>query len=265
MASSGPTQSPEGQTRLIKHFQARAGDNYTDGWSKLWDSDNSDLWDRAKPSPALIDILEERQDLLNPFTADGKRKKALVPGCGKGYDVVMLALHGFDVYGLDVSETGVSTAREYARFELASPQAYNFGTSFAQKELTPGDVTILQGDFFKSDWENGIEFDLIYDYTFLCALHPTMRAGWASRMADLLAPTGQLVCLEFPMWKDPSLPGPPWGLQGVHLDLLVEGGDGNGKAGQGGGLFARKLYVKPARSYDKGRGTDMLSVYVKKN
>lgn len=98
-----------------------------------------------------------------------------------------------------------------------------------------------------------------------------MRPQWAARMADLLSPTGMLVCLEFPMYKDPKLPGPPWGLNGVHWNLLVEGGnglisdggDGRGK-GRDRGQFQRMLYVKPARSYDSGRGTDMLSVYIKK-
>jgi hypothetical protein len=27
----------------------------------------------------LVDIVEQERELLNPFTADGKRKKALVP------------------------------------------------------------------------------------------------------------------------------------------------------------------------------------------
>lgn len=71
------------------------------------------------------------------------------------------------------------------------------------------------------------------------------------------------------MWKDPKLAGPPWGLNGVHWNLLAEGengiiGGGENVRGSKEGLFTRLLYVKPARSYESGRGTDMLSVYVKK-
>lgn len=77
----------------------------------------------------------------------------------------MLALHGFDVYGLDVSATGVSIAQEYAKRELVNPQEYNFGSGSSATGQKTGEVTILQGDFFKSDWDGGMKFDLIYDYT----------------------------------------------------------------------------------------------------
>lgn len=82
---------------------------------------------------------------------------------------------------------------------------------------------------------------MIYDYTAsptaLCfnavlifvsfyALLPSMRRDWAQRMSRLLSPTGRLICLEFPMWKPLTTPGPPWGLHGVHWSLLAEDGTG---------------------------------------
>jgi hypothetical protein len=75
----------------------------------------------------------------------------------------MLALHGFDAYGLEVSPKGVSVAEPYARKELRSPQTYNFGAEATARER--GNVSFIEGDFFKSNWENGRKFDLIYDYT----------------------------------------------------------------------------------------------------
>lgn len=89
-------------------------------------------------------------------------------------------------------------------------------------------------------------------------------------MASLLKKGGLLVCLEFPMYKDPKLPGPPWGMKGVHWDLLSRGRDGlvAGDAGEepesSNGEFTRELYIKPERTYEIGKGTDMLSVYVRK-
>lgn len=112
---------------------------------------------------------------------------------------------------------------------------------------------------------------------FLCALHPSQRRSWASRMASVLKPWGLLICLEFPLYKDPTLPGPPWGLKGVHWDLLSIGDSGiiAGSVGEDGkevkadvgterGEFHRVLYSKPVRSYEVAKGTDMISVYVRK-
>lgn len=82
--------------------------------------------------------------------------------------MVMLALHGFDVYGLEVSATGITHAQEYAKAELATPESYNFGKSWSsiEKDRKPrGEVTFIEGDFFQKDWEIGVQFDLIYDYT----------------------------------------------------------------------------------------------------
>ena len=97
-----------------------------------------------------------------------------------------------------------------------------------------------------------------------------MRKDWARRMEELLTPSGILVCLEFPLYKDLQATGPPWGLKGVYWNLLVEGGDGiisspceesSEAAETGKGPFERLVYHKPQRTYDAGRGTDMLSVW----
>lgn len=85
-------------------------------------------------------------------------------GCGKGYDVVMLALHGFDVIGLELSPKGAEVARAYAESELSDPHEYNYGDPDAVLVDGPGSVTILSGDFFDSSWTEA-KFDLIYDYT----------------------------------------------------------------------------------------------------
>ncbi|KAK4109173.1 S-adenosyl-L-methionine-dependent methyltransferase [Canariomyces notabilis] len=275
---SDPNPAPTG--RLLSHFANRDRQQQSAGWSELWDADESQLWDRGMPSPALIDFLDSEGASRLTGTEDGRRPKALVPGCGRGYDVVMLALHGFDAFGLEVSPKAVETARDHAEKELAKPSAYSFADQ-DDKRLTgaaKGIVTFVCGDFFQNDWEAGCfsageprGFDLIYDYTFLCALLPEMRKDWARRMKELLRPSGLLVCLEFPLYKDLTAPGPPWGLQGVHWNLLAEGGDGivdqqtSTLATTGGqGSFKRILYIKPERSYEVGRGTDMLSVWTLK-
>lgn len=64
------------------------------------------------------------------------------------------------------------------------------------------------GDFFKYTPDEGA-FDIGYDYTFFCAIHPSMRNDWAKTWARLIAKGGELVALVFP--DDPSRKsGPPF-------------------------------------------------------
>ncbi|KAH7119371.1 S-adenosyl-L-methionine-dependent methyltransferase [Dactylonectria estremocensis] len=263
MAAPGP--DPPG--RLISHFNNRDSKQQSSGWTELWDTDQSDLWDRGKPSPALIEFIESKPQVLANIS-NKYRPKALVPGCGKGYDVVALALHGFDAYGLEVSDKGAVTARQYAASELAEPSEYNYHDLDTWPTGDAGGVTIVAGDFFQKGWEpHGLKgFDLIYDYTFLCALHPSLRQAWARRMHELLSPGGVLICLEFPLYKELTLLGPPWGLKGVYWNLLVVGGDGiidkpGEEEANTEGPFQRVLYFKPPISYESGKGTDMVSVW----
>ncbi|OCK74852.1 hypothetical protein K432DRAFT_468068 [Lepidopterella palustris CBS 459.81] len=114
---------------------------------------------------------------------------------------------------------------------MQSPSPENIAMVEVGSSMEPGSVGFIQGDVFKQDWEanllgEDVKFDLIYDYTFLCAMHPNMRRLWEKRMAELLKPGGLLICLEFPLWKDLKSPGPLWGLKGVYWDFLAHGGDG---------------------------------------
>lgn len=76
----------------------------------------------------------------------------------------MLALHGFEAYGLDISDTGISEAKKYVSAELEKPQGYNYGEYKDPGQTNVGPVSWFTADFF-SDWNNGLQFDIIYDYT----------------------------------------------------------------------------------------------------
>ena len=42
-------------------------------------------------------------------------------------------------------------------------------------------------------------FQVIYDHTFLCALPPSLRSNWASRLNQLTRKNGHLITLMFPI------------------------------------------------------------------
>ena len=156
----------EDRARLLSHF---AGDTsmHQSKWSALWDKGDFLPWDRGMPNPALVDTLTEQQDLLGTcFVEDSpgkkRRKRALVPGCGKGYDVTLLASFGYDAFGLDVSETAVKRCYE-------EQKANGHKIPIKDEISGSGAVKFIQGDFFGTDWMVNIEgdgkVDLIYDYT----------------------------------------------------------------------------------------------------
>lgn len=83
---------------------------------------------------------------------------------------MMLALHGFDAYGLEISATAVKEAELYASTEMKTPSDYNYGTE-KTRFGSCGSVSFSQGDFFSTEWDfkgdpnADTKFDIIYDYT----------------------------------------------------------------------------------------------------
>ncbi|RKP40362.1 S-adenosyl-L-methionine-dependent methyltransferase [Dimargaris cristalligena] len=107
-------------------------------------------------------------------------RHALVPGCGSGYDVVLLAQYGWRAKGIDLSPIAIDRARR-----IASDSPDSDGATFAVE------------NFFDTQAPTG-GYQLIFDYTFFCALDPKLREAWARKMSQLLAKHGILVTLMFP-------------------------------------------------------------------
>lgn len=168
MSSTQVKQSVvEARAKLQGHFKKYSGDKYGEGWESLWSKGDFLPWDRGAPNPALIDTLVERQDVVGNATVeiDGKirRKRALVPGCGRGVDVLLLKSFGYEAVGLEYSETAVEACH---KFEEEHGSDYIIHDA----DLGEGTAQFAVGDFFKDDWLEETaspehKFDLIYDYT----------------------------------------------------------------------------------------------------
>ena len=99
----------------------------------------------------------------------------LIPGCGTDDEVLQFfRTAGFEVTAIDFSAVAVAQTR---------------------KALGNFDGQIICGDFFKFDFQN--RFDLIYERTFLCALHPRSWPKYAKRVAQLLQQRGKLAGVFF--------------------------------------------------------------------
>jgi hypothetical protein len=157
--STTQDQPTDARARLREHFTGADPSAHPTKWDDLW-KQGFVPWDRGFPSPALVDLLSERRDL---FPAKQGRKKALVPGCGRGYDVLLLSSWGYDAYGLDVSEKALESAK-HTQKEAGGQDIYK-----TKEGVQQGNVTWLSGDFFKDEFLEKVDgepkFDLIYDYT----------------------------------------------------------------------------------------------------
>lgn len=146
-------------------------------WDSQW-RESRTPWDRGGPSLALHDLLSQRPDLVPPAqhhdhrglplrdaTGAVEKKKALVPGCGRGHDVLLLSSWGYDVWGLDYSPAAKEQAIENQKKAEAE------GLYKPINGLEKGSVNWVTGDFFGEDWTAGIgakpKFDFIYDYTVI--------------------------------------------------------------------------------------------------
>ena len=155
----------EARAKLASHF-ADGKASEPDRWSALWDKGDFLPWDQGKPNPAFTDILTGRQDLIGSCTVQNhhgetQRKTALVPGCGRGYDVLLLASFGYNAFGLEVSETAIKGCLDEQRINGANYPVIN-------KAIGPGRAIFIKADFFNNSWMHQMEvekFDLIYDYT----------------------------------------------------------------------------------------------------
>ena len=108
------------------------------------------------------------------------------------------------VTALDISPTAVERALGIARRECHS-------------ELDSQKLRILQGDFFAHRPVK--PYDVVWDYTFLCALPPDMREAWAHKMFSLVARGGRLVTMIYPVGTFSG--GPPFALTPETVQNLL--------------------------------------------
>jgi len=264
--------------KLLEHFSKLAPEQQAGAWNEMWQQKVTP-WDRGGPNPALIDTLNDKTDMLGRYFKDTKhgdqarppRKKALVPGCGRGYDVFLLTAAGYDAYGLDTSQLALEGARKLAD-EPSRIAKYPLRNGIEGR----GEAKFTFADFFKDDFlseTDGGGFDIIYDYTFLCALPPELRPKWANRMSELLAPTGHLICLEFPLSKPPKSGGPPHGLTAELYEQLLAwpGREVNynlggyvvedRSLGHADDALVRMARWKAERTHEVGKGSDHVSIW----
>ncbi|KAB8077585.1 hypothetical protein BDV29DRAFT_188633 [Aspergillus leporis] len=171
------------------------------------------------PNPALEDTLIHRHSIIgDPIVEDAQanrcRRKALVPGCGRGVDVLLIASFGYNAY--------VEEARTSDLY-------------LSNQAVGRGSITFVQA--MRSS----------LDRQFFCALSPSLRPEWALRQTQLLASNGHLICLEYPRHRDASEMGPPWAVSSEdYREHLTHAGEKNSGPQQ-------QIRMVPDRTHENGR------------
>lgn len=155
-------------------------------WENRWETGQTG-WDIGTVSAPIKEYIDQ----LN-----NKAIKVLVPGCGNAYEAEYLWERGFkNTFIVEIAKGAIDSFRKrYPNF--------------------PEDQ-ILHEDFFNLS-KNEHQFDLIIEQTFFCAIHPSRRSEYASKMNDLIKPGGKLIGLLFDF---PLESGPPFG---GHKDEYIE-------------------------------------------
>jgi len=162
-----------------------------------WDQryrEGSDRWELGHPAPPLEAFL--RRDARAPQPPG----RVLVPGCGRGHEVALLAHLGYGAIGVDFSREAIQAAKALHgsdRDQLCWLQA----DLFDAEALAAAGISAasLQG---------------VLEHTCFCAIDPAQRTAYLDTVMRLLAPGGWLLGL---FWCHQRPGGPPWGSDAALL------------------------------------------------
>lgn len=195
----------------IKPGAPRRSGPDTDFWQARFEADATP-WDRGAINPQLETWV--RAGRLRPYAAADARPagtdeprltRVLIPGCGAGYEVGLLAEWGFDVTAVDYAPAAIARTRDRLRKAFASGGASRINR-----------VELIEADLLT--WRPTALFDAIYEQTCLCAMHPDQWRDYADRLLDWLRPGGQLFALFMQALKPGAatgfVEGPPY-----HCDI----------------------------------------------
>jgi methyl halide transferase len=151
--------------------------------------ENDTPWDHGEAAPPLVEFLQ-----AHSFKGD-----IIVPGCGRGHDVRLLAKHGANATGIDISPTAIKEARSIH---------------------TTTNETYEVHDIFKLPHSFKNKFDGIFEHTCFCTLQPELRADYVQVMHQMLKKNGKLLAIFFTYVKDEAPGKPPMSTSTNELDKL---------------------------------------------
>jgi SAM-dependent methyltransferase len=153
-------------------------------------------WDQQYPSATL-------EEWVRAKALDGTGKTAVVVGCGLGRDAELIAGLGFATTAFDLSPTAIEAARE-------------------RHHGSPVDYQVADLRDLPQAWHHA--FDLVVESLTVQSLPLSLRATATRAIADLVAPGGTLIVLEYARPEGADVSGPPWPLSRSEIDAFAAEG-----------------------------------------
>lgn len=140
--------------------------------------------------------------------------RVLVPLCGKSLDLSWLASTGYEVMGIELSQTAVEC---FFTEQQVTPQVRQQG-AFTVYEAGP--VTIWCGDFFALGAADVADCVGIYDRAAIIALPSEMREAYAQHLSRILPQgcKGLLITLDY---EQSEMKGPPFSVPDAEVQRLL--------------------------------------------
>jgi SAM-dependent methyltransferase len=153
-------------------------------------------WDRGAPRQLLVEWGEAR-------SLNGAGRRAVVVGCGLGYDAEHIAGLGFETIAFDIAPTAIRVARR----------------------RSPGSaVRYLVADLLDPPEEWREAFDLVVESHNVQALPDPPRREAIGRVSSMVAPGGTLIVLAAARdAEDGPVEGPPWPLIRTEIEAFAAG------------------------------------------
>ena len=146
-------------------------------------------WDKGYASPPLEEFLARHR----------VTGRVLVPGCGSGHDVRVLAAQGAEVVGMDIAPGALRKAES---FRFAGSERYELG------------------NFLEMEPRHRAAYDWVFEHTCLCAIEPSHRVAYANAVRQALRPGGQYLAVFFREVSDYTGGGPPHPITREETDAL---------------------------------------------
>jgi thiopurine S-methyltransferase len=195
-----------------------------DTWKSKW-SNGTTRWHKNDVNPYLQKYVENGV-LLN---SNNKKKRVLVPLCGKTVDMAYLARENNvdQVVGVDCAPIAMAQfAQEQIDLNVVANGDETNKDNNIFKKWTGKSITLLCGDFFQlgsNGDDNEFKFDAVWDRASLVAIQPTLREDYARTIGRVIVRPGGRYLLSTLVRPDGNTTtGPPFSIDEQEVRRIFE-------------------------------------------